>query len=84
MHHLEMGIPEKSRPDLLGWGPMEPTEETPDRAGTATEGRPSSVRGDEEANCGLSLHLQLYTAPFTWATPREPLIVLSHRPSPPS
>ena len=62
MYHLKVGIPEKSRPDCLGWGTMEPTVENPDQASTASV-------SEEEGNGGLSIHLHLYTAPFTWVIP---------------
>lgn len=58
-----MGIPEKST--LSGQDTMEPTEENPDQASTATDERYQqfAVRR-KQAN-----HFHLYTAPFTWTTP---------------
>lgn len=73
MLQLEMGIPYWLDIDTL-----EPTEEDPDQASRTKDERSSLVRGEEEADSGLSTHLPVMsmpvmlpvmTAPFTWTMP---------------
>lgn len=56
-------------PDWLDIDTLEPTEEDPDQASQTKDERSSSVRDEEEADSGVSTHLHVMTAPFTWAVP---------------